>query len=736
MALAIKCLVVFLALVSPCEGLLAMSGQSQRLSVNPIRRVVNLLQQMQKKVEAEGEKEKKLFEKFLCYCKTGRGSLETSVESAKGANEQLIASIEETDAALKQTKADLKTAQTSRADAEKTLAKAKGLREKGAAAFAKTSGEMKTNIASIHKATEALEKGLYGSFLQTSGASVLKQLSITMDISSVDREMLTSFLAQKQGEDADDNAPQTMEITGIIKQMGETMEKDLATATNEEEEAIRDFEELQAAKTKEAKVLTKQIETKTARIGELGVQLITQKEDLDDTSKSLMEDQVFLQDLDKNCKTKADEWDEIEKLRADELVSLADTIKILNDDDALDLFKKTLPNPSLLQLTTTSKAVKDRALMFLQRSRHGHKHRNDFRLNLISLALKGKKVSFDKVIAQVDMMMGLLKKEQQDDNDKNEYCKLLIDKQEDEIKGLEISVKDHEKAIASGKEAISALADEIQALTEGINTLDKQVSDATSQRKEEHADSVEVLTSDNAAKELLGIAKNRLNKFYNPKMYKAPPKRELSEADRITVNMGGTLAPTAAPGGIAGTGVTAFSQEELSFTQVSRSRRSASKEAPPPPPDTAKAYRKKGEESNGVIAMLDMMIGGLDKEIQATKHDEKEGQREYEEFMKDSAEKRANDAKSISDKEAAKTDLEATLLKETEDKTKTQKEAQMKHKFLQEVHSDCDWLLLNYDTRKEARNGELDALSKSKDVLSGADYSLLQSSSVHHALRR
>jgi len=404
-----------------------MSGQSQRLSVNPIRRVVNLLQQMQKKVEAEGEKEKKLFEKFLCYCKTGRGSLETSVESAKGANEQLIASIEETDAALKQTKADLKTAQTSRADAEKTLAKAKGLREKGAAAFAKTSGEMKTNIASIHKATEALEKGLYGSFLQTSGASVLKQLSITMDISSVDREMLTSFLAQKQGEDADDNAPQTMEITGIIKQMGETMEKDLATATNEEEEAIRDFEELQAAKTKEAKVLTKQIETKTARIGELGVQLITQKEDLDDTSKSLMEDQVFLQDLDKNCKTKADEWDEIEKLRADELVSLADTIKILNDDDALDLFKKTLPNPSLLQLTTTSKAVKDRALMFLQRSRHGHKHRNDFRLNLISLALKGKKVSFDKVIAQVDMMMGLLKKEQQDDNDKNEYCKLLID---------------------------------------------------------------------------------------------------------------------------------------------------------------------------------------------------------------------------------------------------------------------------------------------------------------------
>merc|ERR1712025_176499 len=98
--------------------------------------------------------------------------------------------------------------------------------------------------------------------------------------------------------------------------------------------------------------------------------------------------------------------------------------------------------------------------------------------------------------------------------------------------------------------------EEIEALADGIKALDKQVAEATEQRKEEHADSVETLTNDNAAKELIGVAKNRLNKFYNPKLYKAPPKRELSEEDQITVNMGGTLAPTAAPGGIAGTGVT------------------------------------------------------------------------------------------------------------------------------------------------------------------------------------
>merc|ERR550537_1231121 len=103
------------------------------------------------------------------------------------------------------------------------------------------------------------------------------------------------------------------------------------------------------------------------------------------------------------------------------------------------------------------------------------------------------------------------------------------------------------------KETIATLASEIEALEDGIKALDKQVAEATEERKTEHAENVETLANDNAAKEIIGIATNRLNKFYNPKLYVAPPKRELSEEERITLNMGGTLAPTAAPGGIGGT---------------------------------------------------------------------------------------------------------------------------------------------------------------------------------------
>merc|ERR1719478_238087 len=134
--------------------------------------------------------------------------------------------------------------------------------------------------------------------------------------------------------------------------MVETMSKDLAEATKSEEAAITSYDGLMAAKTKEVAANTQAIETKTVRQGELAVEIVNMQNDLSDTEAALIEDQKFLADMEKNCATKQAEWDVIVKTRAEELVALADTIKILNDDDALELFKKTLPSSaaSLLQV--------------------------------------------------------------------------------------------------------------------------------------------------------------------------------------------------------------------------------------------------------------------------------------------------------------------------------------------------------------------------------------------------
>merc|ERR1719262_1449252 len=124
------------------------------------------------------------------------------------------------------------------------------------------------------------------------------------------------------------------------------MNKDLAEATAAENAAIKAYNELMGAKEKEVNALSKSIEEKMVRVGNLQVEIVEMKEDLDDTQKALFEDRKFLGNLDKDCALKTEEHDSNMKLRSEELLALADTIKILNDDDALELFKKTLPGAS------------------------------------------------------------------------------------------------------------------------------------------------------------------------------------------------------------------------------------------------------------------------------------------------------------------------------------------------------------------------------------------------------
>merc|ERR1712039_397462 len=110
----------------------------------------------------------------------------------------------------------------------------------------------------------------------------------------------------------------------------------------------------------------------------------------------------FVEDLEKNCATKAQEWDKIVKVRAEEMLALADTIKLLNSDDALELFKKALPgSASLLQMKSSSQALKARALSVIRDARRGGSHP---KLDFVALALSGKKVSFDGVIKMIDDM--------------------------------------------------------------------------------------------------------------------------------------------------------------------------------------------------------------------------------------------------------------------------------------------------------------------------------------------
>merc|ERR1712194_594726 len=150
------------------------------------------------------------------------------------------------------------------------------------------------------------------------------------------------------------------------------------------------------------------------------------------------------------------EWETIQKVRSEELLAISETITVINDDDAMELFKKTLPSASmsLMQVDQTMSSMRARALAALGKARSGRPG-----LDFISLALRGKKAGFTKVIGMIDEMMKNLAAEQKEDDSKKEYCDTQLDESEDKKKQLENSISDSDTAISEMEGSIQELTD-------------------------------------------------------------------------------------------------------------------------------------------------------------------------------------------------------------------------------------------------------------------------------------
>jgi hypothetical protein len=605
-----------------------------------------------------------------------------------------------------------------RENAKQAMATARSLRAKEASAFASYKADADANLGALRKAITSIEAGSAGTFLQSEAVATVRNVVRSADeMLELDRRDVLEFLQASHGVGY---SPSSGEITGVLKQLEDRMAANLADATSTEKGSIETFNGLMTAKAKEIEANSQAIEAKTLRSGELAVHITVMKHDLTDTEASLVADTAFLENLDKNCATKAAEWNVIVKTRSAELVALTETISLLTNDDSLELFKRTLPGSaaSLVQLQVAQSSQRQsRALAVIHSIRSSARSGLDG-LDFISLALHGRKGGFEKVLPMIDNMVEILKKEQVDDDSKSEYCKTQLDSLDDQRKMLDRSVSDSDSAIADASEAISTLSSDIEALEHGIKSLDASVAEASEQRKSENEDFTSLIAQDTAALELIGLAKNRLHKFYAPSLYAPPPKRELSEDDRIMVNMGGTAPPTPAPGGLAGTDIAALLQVSV---------HSHSLEAPESP-----AAYAKSEESKGVIAMMDLLLQELETEMTVARTEEADAQRDYEQMLKDSRNRRIADSSSLTDKGAAKADLEAALQARKDDRSSSNKQLVATLKAIQATHVECDWLLNYHTMRKEARDNEIEALQKAKAVLSGADYALLQVSRVRN----
>merc|ERR1719305_740112 len=401
---------------------------------------------------------------------------------------ELSSKLEALKAEKAQLEQELKDHQSSRETAKQDQEKAASLRAKENEEFVAAAADMYTNIAAMKGAIAALEKGM-GSFLQM-GASqkevVQRMVSSTSQLDEFQRESVMDLLQGK------DTAQSSGEITGMLKAMLEEMEGDLATAEKDEATAVSGFEELSAAKAAEIASATSAIESKTKRSGEVAVEVVQTKDDLEDTNAEVAETEAFLGDLGKQCAEKKSEWSERCKMRAEEVSAISEAIKVLNDDDALDLFKKAVPSmvqtgmqflQSRTGTTKSSIALRAKTVLtsLMQKSQA---HATVF--SLLTSALKSKSVDFSKITAQIDGMIDVLGKEQVDDDKQKAFCDAEFTKSAAEKKETEEKLASLAASIEEMSATVATLKSEIETLSAEIKALDTAVAEVTETRKEEH----------------------------------------------------------------------------------------------------------------------------------------------------------------------------------------------------------------------------------------------------------
>merc|ERR1719506_1157433 len=635
-----------------------------------------------------------MYDKFMCYCDGNTGEMQKSVEEAAQRITELKAKLESSIAEKDQLDGELIQHKQDREAATQDLAKATKIREKEHAEYLELTGESKENLDAMTSAIAALEKGMGSGFLQSKTSlmdRLHKILSVAQSLDAYQRSTVTAFLSGGQNPFGDYHS-QSGEIVGILKAMKDEMDKALNGAVSDEEKAASGYEELAAAKKDEISAAGAAIESKTQRSGTLAVTITTTKGDIKDTTSEMDDTEAFLANLKVECAEKKKECATRCQIRAEEVAAISEAIKVLNDDDALDLFKKTLslnqgPAGSQFGFIQQNAAQHNRAQQALQQLESNKVDQKNLQVQFLENALKSKSVDFTKVIQMVVEMETVLKEEQASDDAQKGFCDKDIEKSEKEQKDTEEEIASSAALIEECKEASAQTADEIALLQKEIKELDLAVAEATEQRKEEHGEYIQFMEENNAALQLLEKAKNKLNKFYRPTQYKAetPP-------EPIVLS-------------------------QLSFVQVSH------KEAPPPPPETWGAYKKKEGGSNGAMSLLNRLSKDLQDGIADAEHDEKTSQKDYETLMSDSQTSRAQKAESITEKEASKADLELKVENASEKKTSPEQDLLNIKDYLSKLHAQCDFLTENYDMRKTARETELESLANAKAVLSGANFS-------------
>merc|ERR1719456_931697 len=407
---------------------------------------------MKEELEAEAKDDEEVYEQLTCWCETNRKEKEAAIEQGKAKIEQLEASIEELTGKIAQLTEHYNGQRGEMYKNDKAKKDATDQRMKDGQDFHKEETDLIAAIDACKHAIVVLSKH-HPELLQLTGAAKeLRKVSahlLTEVLTATQHDTLKNFLRIAEGANADSflqkdmipgmqsYAPQSGQIFGILKQMKEDFEKNLAETREAEEKAKAEYEALNAASEEELEAGKKAMTQAEQEKADASEKLAADEEDLADTEEQLAKDEEFLRNLNEKCESADKEYEERVEGRTEEIAAVGDTIVILNSDESFGSFGKTLGGPGQVVDGVRQAGAAD-FLQLRSRIRHMSKEqqlrarvasllRNAYRQNPSDprLALVATSVELDafvKVKKAIDDMVAELKAQQADEVKHKDWC--------------------------------------------------------------------------------------------------------------------------------------------------------------------------------------------------------------------------------------------------------------------------------------------------------------------------
>lgn len=720
-------------------------------SKNPVSRIVSLLNGLKAKLEEDLKVETDLYETYVCWYKTT-----TTTKSAS--NDAASSRIDSLESYIKDIEAGRIEFTTERQDLEKQISglksdleEAKTMRANEKKDFEAAKAEMEQAVAALDKAVGTIDEGTKGSFAQK--RSYIDMLSARHSIQksmlfagafldASDRKYLEQYIngepPKKDWKKLNRKADFKMKyksssgkIVETLKKLQTTFKANLADAIKEEEKAVAAYEKLSGSKGDMLDKANTALNDAALEGGARGQSKDDAQAEVDALNDQMTADKKFINEAKDAFETKEKEWEGRKELRSKEILAMSQAIAVLASDDAKDQFKESFKSQGylFLQEFASQSEPQRRAKCAARIVKSLASKTRDPQLALLAVAAGEDRIA--KVVEKVDEIIGMKKKEEEEDLKKKEKCETDLSDAASKARTASLAIDTASEDVTRATGQIEELKTQLKEQEEKKTGLQDQVKEIKRQREDENTEFKNAKLQDEKAVELVDSAINIIKDWKNAKKAALVTKKVAPKIAAPTAPEGILPAPPAkvattvvqAPHRLAATAIKVHTAQKSSSKQAPQFQSDAGT-APVPPPatwDTGAEYKGAGEQG-GIVGILELVKDDMKADIKSAEADEKQAVTDFNkanEDLKDEI-KACDDTISAYNKDKA--EKEKTVSTKTEERTTKKGELDSQIKLYQGYKPGCDFLLVNFKLRTKARQTEVDGLEKAKAILKGAKF--------------